>query len=103
MIWMETFFFCFSVRLGVLIISGVTFLSLFVPWVMLIAYGLSIFNPIVEIYATNSEIIHSSMAEKLYTMMKSDAINLLISFHIYFIGHMLASISAAYGALTVRL
>ncbi|KAL9928826.1 uncharacterized protein ACN427_008035 [Glossina fuscipes fuscipes] len=102
MIWMENFFFCFSVRLGVLIISSVTFLSLFVPWVMLIAYGLSIFNPIVEIYATNSEIIHSSMAEKLYDMMKSDALNLLISFHMYFIGHMLASISAAYGALTIQ-
>lgn len=38
---------------------------------MLTAYGLSIFNPIVEIYATNGEIIHSSMAEKLYDMMKS--------------------------------
>ncbi|KAI9585372.1 hypothetical protein GQX74_001219 [Glossina fuscipes] len=82
-------------------IENINKLSLFVPWVMLIAYGLSIFNPIVEIYATNSEIIHSSMAEKLYDMMKSDALNLLISFHMYFIGHMLASISAAYGALTL--
>uniref|UniRef100_A0A1A9X058 Uncharacterized protein n=1 Tax=Glossina brevipalpis TaxID=37001 RepID=A0A1A9X058_9MUSC len=78
-------------------------LSLFVPWVLLIVHGVDIFDPIVNTYETHREEIHSSTVEKLCNMMKSDALNLLITLHIYFIAHMLSNILAAYGALKVRL
>ncbi|XP_011197262.3 uncharacterized protein LOC105221833 [Bactrocera dorsalis] len=55
MIWMETYLFYCSVRLGVLVVVVLGFVQVFIPTVLLLSMGMEIVNPIMKLFRDDEQ------------------------------------------------
>ncbi|XP_073823391.1 uncharacterized protein [Musca autumnalis] len=102
MLWMETYLFYCSVRLGALVASTLAFVSCSLIGLALIIFGLDILNPILKIFNEDEHFRHHFVVKKLTKMVDEDSEKLLILFHLYLFGHMISSVSAFYGAWKIK-
>ncbi|XP_023302672.2 uncharacterized protein LOC111684692 [Lucilia cuprina] len=102
MLWMETYFLYCSVRLGVMVISILAFISLFVPSILFFAMGAAVLGPTLKLFTDDENFSKHPIVLAFTDKVENDANKLMVLFQLYFFAHMTASVLAFYGALKLK-
>ncbi|TMW51819.1 hypothetical protein DOY81_003118, partial [Sarcophaga bullata] len=99
MLWMETYLLYCSVRLGVMVVSVLSFISLFIPSILFFSMGLEVLEPFLKFFTDDEHFRKHFIVKTFVNMVKDEPVKLMALFQLYFFAHMIASVLAFYGAL----
>ncbi|KAM7351895.1 uncharacterized protein ACRADG_004609 [Cochliomyia hominivorax] len=102
MLWMETYLMYCSVRLGVMVISILAFISVFIPSILFFAMGLSVLKPILKLFNDDENFRKHPIVVTFTDHVQNDPNKLMVLFQLYFFAHMTASFLAFYGTLKLK-
>ncbi|XP_075153468.1 uncharacterized protein LOC142227037 isoform X2 [Haematobia irritans] len=102
MLWMQSYFFCCSVRLGALITSTIAFLSSSIACIYFFVMGLDALNPILKLFNDDDHFRNHFLVKKFTKMVDGDSEKLLGLFQIYFFSHIASGVIAFYGSLKIK-
>ncbi|XP_037957093.1 uncharacterized protein LOC119687021 [Teleopsis dalmanni] len=98
MLWMETYFFYCSVRLGVIVVAIFTFFQMLVPTVLLMVLGIEIMDPVVNLFKSDDHYQNSFLVGKIINWIENHPNDFVLIFSIYFFSHMATCGLAIYGS-----
>uniref|UniRef100_A0A1I8Q1I5 Uncharacterized protein n=1 Tax=Stomoxys calcitrans TaxID=35570 RepID=A0A1I8Q1I5_STOCA len=102
MLWMKTYLFYCSVRLGGLVASTLAFISSLLACLFFFIMGLDTLNPILDIFNDDDHFRNHFLVKRFTRMVDSDSEKLLAIFQVYFFSHMASSVIGFYGSWKVK-
>ncbi|XP_036322611.1 uncharacterized protein LOC118736679 [Rhagoletis pomonella] len=102
MLWMETYLFYCSVRLGLIVVAAFAIIQVFIPAILLLSMGMDLLDPVIKLFQNDDQHGENRVVLKILNWVENHAQGFTATAVTFVAVHIIWCILAIFGALKLK-